>query len=109
MDERPVTVVALALLVLGAPSAAQTPTAHPGLPTVEPEAVGMSAERLARIGPVMQGYIDEQLAAGTVTLIARRGKVVHFEARGFMDAESGTPMRPDAISASLRWRNPSPP
>ena len=57
----------------------------------------MSAERLARIGPVMQRYIDEQLVAGTITLIARRGKVVHFEARGFMDAERRIPMRPDAF------------
>ncbi len=94
---RSVTITALALLILGAPTTAQTATADLGLPTVEPEKVGMSEERLARIGPVMQRYIDEQLVPGTITLIARRGKVVHFEARGFMDAERGTPMRPDAI------------
>jgi CubicO group peptidase (beta-lactamase class C family) len=94
---RSVTVAALALLMLGAPTAAQTAPADPGLPTVQPDEVGMSAERLARIGPVMQRYIDEQLVAGTITLIARRGKVVHFEARGFMDAERRIPMRPDAF------------
>ena len=44
-----------------------------------------------------QQYIDDNLVAGTVTLIARKGKVVHFEANGFMDAENKIPMRKDAI------------
>jgi len=70
---------------------------EPGLPVATPESVGMSSERLARIGPVMQRYIDYRLVPGTVTLIARKGKVVHFEARGFMDLESGKPMRKDAL------------
>ncbi|MBT8147195.1 MAG: beta-lactamase family protein, partial [Gammaproteobacteria bacterium] len=69
----------------------------PGLPMETPESVGMSTERLARIGPVMQRYIDYRLVPGTVTLIARKGKVVHFESRGFMDLESGKPMRKDAL------------
>ncbi|MEK9872055.1 MAG: serine hydrolase domain-containing protein, partial [Gammaproteobacteria bacterium] len=69
----------------------------PGLPLSDPEAVGMSAERLARIGPAMQKYIDAELVPGVVTLVARKGKVVHFESRGFMDVDSGKPMRPDAI------------
>jgi CubicO group peptidase (beta-lactamase class C family) len=45
----------------------------------------------------MQRYIDSGLVPGTVTLVARHGKVVHFEARGFMDVESRKPMRTDAI------------
>jgi CubicO group peptidase (beta-lactamase class C family) len=57
----------------------------------------MSAERLARIGPAMQKYIDQQLVAGTVTIVARNGKVVHFESQGHMDADSKTPMRKDAL------------
>ena len=63
----------------------------------DPESVGMSAERLARIGPAMQRYIDAELVPGVVTLVARKGKVVHFESQGFMDIDSGKPMRPDAI------------
>ena len=73
------------------------PSDDPGLPMATPESVGMSSERLERIGPVMQRYIDYRLVPGTVTLIARKGKVVHFEARGFMDLESGKPMRKDAL------------
>ncbi len=69
----------------------------PGLPTTTPESVGMSSERLERIAPVMRQYIDEELVAGTVTLIARKGQVVHFEAHGNMDAENEVPMRKDAI------------
>jgi len=64
---------------------------------VTPELVGMSTERLSRIGPAMQRYIDAQLVPGTVTLVARRGEVVHFEARGYMDVESQKPMRRDAM------------
>ena len=30
-----------------------------GLPMVVPEEVGVSAERLERIRPVMQGYVDD--------------------------------------------------
>ena len=76
---------------------AQTWAAAAGLPRASPESVGMSSERLARIRPAMQRYIDAQLVPGTVTIIARRGKVVHFEALGFMDVEHATPMREDAI------------
>lgn len=68
-----------------------------GLPLTRPERVGMSSERLERITPVMQRYIDDNLVPGVVTLIARRGKVVHFEAQGYMDAENEIPMRSDAI------------
>ena len=76
---------------------AQAQSSGPGLPMSDPEAVGMSAERLARIAPAMQKYIDAELVPGVVTLIARKGKVVHFESQGFMDIDSGKPMRSDAI------------
>ena len=65
---------------------------------VEPsEAVGMSARRLERIGPVMQSYIDRGVYAGINTLIARRGKVVHAGQFGWRDKEAGSPMTADTI------------
>ncbi|MBM4203560.1 MAG: beta-lactamase family protein [Gammaproteobacteria bacterium] len=67
------------------------------LPTAKPEDVGMSGDRLARITPVMQGYIDRKLVPGVITAVVRRGKLVHLEVQGAMDAESGVPMREDAI------------
>ena len=68
-----------------------------GVPTAGAETVGMSSERLQRLDQVMQGYIDRSEVAGVVTLVARRGKVVHFSALGERDAESGAPMTHDAI------------
>lgn len=67
------------------------------LPTAKPEDVGMSGDRLARFTPVMQGYIDRKLVPGVITAVVRRGKLVHLEVQGAMDAESGVPMREDAI------------
>jgi CubicO group peptidase (beta-lactamase class C family) len=67
------------------------------IPTGKPEDVGMSSERLARIGPAMQRAIDAGEIAGVVTLVARRGCIVHFEAYGYSDIAKRTPMRTDAI------------
>jgi CubicO group peptidase (beta-lactamase class C family) len=68
-----------------------------GVPTAQAETVGMSTERLERIDSVMQAYIDRRETAGVVTLVARKGKVVHFSALGERDAESGAPMTHDSI------------
>jgi CubicO group peptidase (beta-lactamase class C family) len=67
------------------------------LPTGKPEDVGMSSERLARVGPAMQKHIDAGEIAGVVTLVARRGRIVHFEAHGYSDIAKRTPMKTDAI------------
>ena len=68
-----------------------------GIPVAAPEEVGMSSERLSRLSRAIQGYIDRGQVAGTVTLIARRGKVVHFEVAGMRDVENGEPMSKDTI------------
>lgn len=60
-----------------------------------PEKAGMSSERLYRIKPVMQKYIDENKLPGMITMVARHGTIVHSETFGFMDNDK--PMRPDAI------------
>jgi CubicO group peptidase (beta-lactamase class C family) len=57
----------------------------------------MSSERLARIGPAMQKHIDAGEIAGVVTLVARRGRIVHLEAHGYSDIAKRTPMKTDAI------------
>ena len=67
------------------------------LPMATPESVGMSSERLERIGVGMRRMIDDGKIPGTVTLVARRGKVVHFEANGLRDVEAGLPMEQDTI------------
>jgi len=68
-----------------------------GLKRVKPESVGLSSQRLQRIDTVMQKYIDQQLVAGTVTLVARRGKVAHFKALGMRDKDAAAAMTTDTI------------
>src|SRR5204862_841090 len=57
----------------------------------------LSTERLQRINQVIQGYIAAKDLAGAVTVVARRGRIAHFEAQGMMDIEHNVPMRKDAI------------
>ena len=67
------------------------------LPRDQPDAVGMSSARLARIAPAMQRYIDAELTPGVITAVMRHGKLIHFKAQGHMDVASAKPMREDAI------------
>ena len=66
---------------------------------VKPEEVGLSSPRLARIGEHWQRYIDAGKLAGTLTLIARRGKVAYCEALGHLETERRRPVTPESL-----WR-----
>ena len=59
---------------------------------MKPEEVGLSSARLARIGEHWQRYIDAGKLAGTLTLIARRGKVAYCEALGHLEIERRRPV-----------------
>ncbi len=63
----------------------------------DPEAAGMSPARLARIPARMKEFVVAGKTAGVVTLVARHGHVASFEAVGYQDLESKTPMRTDTI------------
>jgi CubicO group peptidase (beta-lactamase class C family) len=65
--------------------------------TPKPEEVGFSSERLQRVHDAVQRHIDAKELSGVVTLVARRGRVAHFEAQGLMDIESKKPMPKDGI------------
>ncbi len=67
------------------------------LPQAKPDHVGFSAERLNKIAPAMQKWVDEGKIAGAVGLIGRKGKIAYFESYGYMDREAKKPMRKDAI------------
>jgi CubicO group peptidase (beta-lactamase class C family) len=67
------------------------------LPRGKPEDVGMSSERLARVTEVVKKAVDAGEVAGVVTLVARRGQIVHFEAQGYADIASKKPMSTDGI------------
>jgi CubicO group peptidase (beta-lactamase class C family) len=81
----------LLIPILAAPSTAGD------VPLGKPEEVGMSSERLRRIREAIERHIDAGEISGAVTLVARRGRLVHFEAHGLMDIESKRPMQKDAI------------
>jgi len=72
--------------------APQPQAVTPSLPSSTPEQAGFSQERLSRIGLAMRNYVAANRMAGAVGLLARRGKVAHFEAYGMSDRENGKPM-----------------
>ena len=67
------------------------------LVTVKPEDAGFSQERLARIRPAMQKYIDQKMVPSIVTLVARDGKIVYHDAQGYQDREKKIPATTDTI------------
>jgi CubicO group peptidase (beta-lactamase class C family) len=68
-----------------------------GLPTARPESVGMSADRLQQLTATMQAEVDQKQAAGIVTMIAHRGRVVYMSAVGSRDLAAGAPMSSDSL------------
>ncbi|MGY0601698.1 MAG: serine hydrolase domain-containing protein, partial [Paraglaciecola chathamensis] len=85
------------LLLACAASALLAQSALADIRTTNPKKVGMSQARLERIEPAMQAFVDEQKLAGTLTLVARKGKVVHVEGVGYRDREAKAPMSEDTI------------
>jgi CubicO group peptidase (beta-lactamase class C family) len=71
-----------------------------------PESQGFSSERLARIAPVIKDEIAKGTIPGAVTLIARNGQIVHFEAHGFLDAAKTKPMTKDAVFRGFSMTKP---
>ena len=98
MTMRPTKLLVLsALLSAGAllaiPSTSVRATEGPNADIV----AGMSRERLARIRPAMKREIERGMFPGAVTLVARKGQIVHQEAHGFLDAAKTKPMTADAV------------
>src|SRR5215469_2058872 len=62
-----------------------------------PESQGFDSRRLARIRPKMQTYVDTGNFSGITTLIARRGKVVHFDHTGVRDKAGQQPLDSSTI------------
>src|SRR5882757_4593709 len=67
------------------------------LPRAKPEDVGLSSERLARIGETLKADIAAGRTPGAVIAIARRGKLVAFDAYGWRDKAANIPMTTDTI------------
>lgn len=98
-----IVAVALAGAVV---TGAKFQAAESDLPMATPESVGISTKRLERIHAYIQGYMDRNEIAGAVTLVARRGKVVHFDAQGYRYKEENAPMQRDTIFSLMSMTKP---
>ena len=74
---------------------ATRPTAETSI--AKPEDVGLSSERLARITEMMKRHIAAGELSGGVTLVARHGRIAHFEATGVTDVDTKKPMTKDSV------------
>ena len=100
---RPRMLLALATVLI---AGLVTASAQADLPFAKAETVGMSSKRLERINAFIKDYIDTNQIAGAVTLVARKGKIVHFEAQGWRDKEDNQPMEKDAIFSLASMTKP---
>ncbi|HCC58082.1 MAG TPA: hypothetical protein DEQ47_12660 [Solibacterales bacterium] len=66
----------------------------------------MDPAQVDRIKPRMQQFVDSHVVAGVVTLVARRGKIVEFDAAGMADIEARQPMRKDTIFQIMSMTKP---
>ena len=84
--------LAAILALIALPASAADP-----LPRADPQSVGLSPERLARIGAAIETEVREGRVPGAVVAIARHGKLAYYEAFGFQDGGRTRPMQRDAI------------
>ena len=75
------------VLLVAAPAGSDSP-----LPWSEPAAVDLSAAALDAIPQALQRWVDDGSVGGAVSLVARRGRLVHWEAIGYRDLGSRTPL-----------------
>ena len=62
-----------------------------------PESVGISSSGLTKATDALRARVESGDIAGVVAAVARRGKVIYFEALGQRDLASGDEMPPDGI------------
>ena len=76
------------------------------LPRAKPEDVGMSSERLARIATTLNADVEHGRIPGAVIAVARKGKLVYFEAFGWRDKAAGVKMTTDTIFSIASMTKP---
>ncbi|MCE2998511.1 MAG: serine hydrolase domain-containing protein [Betaproteobacteria bacterium] len=100
------TSAATALLALACSLSAAPALANDPLPRARPESVGMSSERLARIGPVINAHIEKNHLPGMVVAVARKGRLVYHEAFGWRDKQNNVRMTTDTIFSLASMTKP---
>lgn len=89
------TAALLAATILAAPPA-----------SMDPAKVGMDGARLGAIPERMRQHVKQGTVSGVVTLVQRRGAIVHLEAVGLQDMEKQTPMKTDTIFEVMSMTKP---
>lgn len=72
----------------------------------DPVEAGLEPAELSKIDDRMQEFVAQKQIAGAVTLVARRGRVVHHEAVGFADVAAGRPMEKETLFAIASMTKP---
>lgn len=67
------------------------------LPAGDPSELGFAPERLDRISNMVDAEVGAGRLPGAVTLVARRGKVVHSHVSGKLDVERPAPVTADSL------------
>jgi CubicO group peptidase (beta-lactamase class C family) len=96
----------LAVLVVSVLLVFPTPARAGELPRTEPEAVGLSAGKIAGLKPSLQRLVDEGKIPGGVALVARHGKVADVTTFGYRDLAGKAPMTEDTIFAVASMTKP---
>src|SRR5258708_2788055 len=86
--------------------AASTAFAADPLPRAKPETVGMSSAALARIGETIEADVQKGRLPGAVIAVARKAKLVYYQAFGWLDKDAGTKMTTDAIFSIASMTKP---
>ncbi len=95
LNRRTMLALALTTAAPASPVFARAPALP--LPSARPEAVGLSRERLNRIGDYLRAEIGKKTFPGASILVARRGGAAYFETFGERDPVKKTPMTADTI------------
>src|SRR6059036_2130873 len=70
---------------------------HAQLPVSTPARAGFDSARLEVLHAITKRFVEEGQHAGAITLLARNGKLVDFQAYGYRDLEQRLPMERDTI------------
>ena len=73
------------------------PLAAQSLTTAKPEEVGLSSQRLSRIGDWLRAEVAAKKIPGAVVMVVRGGKLAYQETVGQRDPASPAAMKPDDI------------
>lgn len=86
------SLIALAVILDATPSARAA-----RLPETSPARAGFDPARLEVAHATMKRFVEDGQQAGFITLLARNGRIVDWQASGFRDIERQLPMQRDTI------------